>query len=108
MFDDKGYVYMEIQRGMYRLKRAGKIAKERLIPHGYKPCQDTPGLWKHVNKPISFTLIFNDFGVKYTCKQDAEEILRILQQHYEELNMDWTGTLYSGIVINWEYIQGKV
>ena len=38
MFDDKGYIYMEIQRGMYGLKKAGKIAndqlKERLIPHG--------------------------------------------------------------------------
>ena len=68
MFDDKGYIYMEIQCGMYGLKQAGKIAnyqlKERLIPHGYKPCRNTPGLWKHDNKPISFTLIVDNFRVK--------------------------------------------
>ena len=30
IFDNKGYVYMEIQRGMYGLKQAGKIANEQL------------------------------------------------------------------------------
>ena len=28
-------------------------------------------LWKHDNKPISFTLIVDDFGVKYIHKKDA-------------------------------------
>ena len=59
---------MDIQRGMYGLKQAGKIAndqlKDRLIPHGYLPCKNTPGLWKHINKPILFTLIVDNFGVK--------------------------------------------
>ena len=68
---------------MYGLKQAGKIAndqlKERLIPHGYLPCKNTPGLWKHSNKPISFTLIVDDFGVKYTRKKDAEELLTLLR-----------------------------
>ena len=30
MFDNKGYVYLEIQRGMYGLKQAGKIANDQL------------------------------------------------------------------------------
>ena len=111
MFDKNGYVYLEIQRGMYGLKQAGKIAndqlKERLIPHGYLPCKNTPGLWKHSNKPISFTLIVDDFGVKYTRKQDAKELLTILRKNYEAVTTDWTGTLYSGITLRWEYTGKK-
>ena len=68
MFDEKGYVYMEIHRGIYGLKQEGKIAndqlKEQLVPQGYRPCQNTPGLWKHDNKPITFSLIVEDFGVR--------------------------------------------
>ena len=55
---------MEIQRGMYGIKQAGKLAneklQERLIPHGYRPCRNTPGIWAHDNKPITFSLIVND------------------------------------------------
>ena len=112
MFDNKDFVYMEIQRGMYGLKQAGKIAndqlKERLIPHGYRPCRNTPGLWRHDKKPISFTLIFDNFGVKYTQKRDAEHLLSILRKEYEAVTTDWTGTLYSGITLKWDYILRKV
>ena len=57
---------------MYGHKQAGKIANGQLVkklaPYGYQPTR-TPGLWKHNNKPISFTLIVGDFGVKYTNKR---------------------------------------
>lgn len=106
IFEKNGYVYLEIQRVMYGLKHAGKIAndqlKERLIPHGYLPCKNTPGLWKHSNKPIPFTLIVDDVGVKYTRKKDEEELLTLLRANYEAVTTDWTGTLYSGITLRWE------
>lgn len=55
LFDEHGFIYMQIQKGMYGLKQAGKIAnnqlKKFLAPHGYRPTR-TPGLWKHDNKPI--------------------------------------------------------
>ena len=45
-----GYVYLEIQRGMYGLPQAGRIAydllKKRLAKHGYFETK-APGLWKH-------------------------------------------------------------
>ena len=63
-----GYVYCEIQKGMYGLPQAGIIAqqllKERLKKHGYRQSQTTPGLWKHDTRPISFSLVVDDFGVK--------------------------------------------
>ena len=44
-------VYVEIQKGMYGLPQAGKIANNQLIkllkPHGFEECPITPGLWRH-------------------------------------------------------------
>lgn len=67
-----GWVYIEIIEALYGLKQAGKIANEDLIkylkPHGYYPSKRTPGLWFHEERPISFTLVVDDLGVKYTRK----------------------------------------
>ena len=63
-----GYLYMEIRKGMPGLKQAGRIANERLQQHlvkfGYAPVPRTPLLWKHVTRPVTFSLVIDDFGVK--------------------------------------------
>ncbi len=60
-----GYIYCEIQKGMYGLPQAGIIAQQlledRLQKHGYRQSQTTPGLWKHDTHPISFSLVVDDF-----------------------------------------------
>ena len=47
-----GWVYMRIEKGMYGLPQAGKLANELMIQRmqtaGYHPCQVTPGLWRHI------------------------------------------------------------
>ena len=52
----KGWVYFRIKHGMYGLQEAGLLAneilKKRLIKSGYYECQFTPGLYKHVWRPI--------------------------------------------------------
>ena len=52
----KGWVYFRIKRGMYGLPESGLLAnellKKRLIQYGYYECQFTPGLYKHVWRPI--------------------------------------------------------
>jgi hypothetical protein len=81
-----GYVYMEICRAMYGLPQAGilanKLLKQRFAKHGYYEVVHTPGLWKHTTRPISFTLIVDDFGIKYVGKEHAEHLLNALRQHY--------------------------
>jgi hypothetical protein len=70
-----GWVYIEIRKGMYGLKQAGLLANQllqtRLAPFGYYPARHTPGLWLHKTRPISFTLVVDDFAVKYVGKQHA-------------------------------------
>ena len=63
------FIYCEIQKGMYGLPQAGIIAQQlleqRLEKDGYRQSTTTPGLWTHDTRPISFTLVVDDFGVKY-------------------------------------------
>jgi hypothetical protein len=77
-----GWVYIEIRKGMYGLKQAGllenQLLQARLAPFGYYPARHTPGLWLHKTRPISFTLVVDDFAVKYVGKQHAEHLQNAL------------------------------
>jgi len=85
---------------MYGLKQAGKIAhddlKKHLMPYGYIPVDFTPGLWKYVDSDIIFTLIVDDFGVKYTDPAQAQHLADTLKLKYD-LSIDWSGSLYAGV-----------
>jgi hypothetical protein len=73
-----GYVYMEIQKGMYGLPQAGvlanKLLKKHLARHGYFEQSHTPGLWKHVSRPIWFNLCVDDFGIKYVGREHLQHL----------------------------------
>eukprot|EP00957_Ditylum_brightwellii_P040753 3084574-Ditylum_brightwellii.AAC.1 len=88
------YVYMEIRKGMYGLPQAGKIAndllKKRLKPHGYQELEYTPGLWKHRDCPVTFTLVVDNFGVKYVGQQQLQHLINTLQKYYT-VEVDYTG-----------------
>jgi hypothetical protein len=91
---------------MYGLKQAGLLANQflqtRLAPYGYYPARHIPGLWLHKTRPISFTLIVDDFTVKYVGKKHAERVQNALLQAYE-LTTDWTAPVYSGMTLKWDY-----
>jgi hypothetical protein len=101
-----GWVCIEIRKGMYGLKQAGLLANQllqtRLAPFGYYPARHTPGLWLHKTRLISFTLVVEDFAVKYVGKQNAEHLRNALLKTYE-LTTDWTAMVYSGMTLKWDY-----
>ena len=106
-----GYVYMEIRRAMYGLKQSGMLAnkelKKVLAKAGYFPSAHTPGLFAHKTRPISFTLVVDDFGVKYINKADALHLEKTISDHYP-MKSDWTGDRYIGIDLNWDYTNRTV
>jgi hypothetical protein len=55
--EKNGKVYIRIDKGMYGLPQAGRLANNllvtRLAPHGYRPCTHTHGLWQHDTKPVT-------------------------------------------------------
>jgi hypothetical protein len=101
-----GWVYIEIRKGVYDLKQAGLLANKLLqtgsAPFGYYPARHTPGLWLLRTRSVSFTLVVDDFAVKYVCKQHAEHLRNALLRTYE-LTTDWTSTMYSRMTLKWDY-----
>ena len=101
-----GHVYVEIRRGMYGLPQAGRLANDQLIkflaPHGYEPVPLTPGLWRHTTRDIIFSLVVDDFGIRYTNKADANHLIATLETHYQ-VSLDWSGARYCGLTLQWDY-----
>ena len=82
---DNDCVFIEATRGMYGLPQAGLLANEllakRLNKHGYHQSKLIPGLWRHEWRPIQFTLVVDDFGIKYVGREHAEHLKGVIEQH---------------------------
>ena len=102
----KGWVYIEMRHMVWGLPQAGILANKRLrrklAPFGYHECVNTPGLWRHETRAISFTLVVDDFGVKYVRKEDVDHLIASIKSTYS-LTKDWTGNMYCGITLEWDY-----
>lgn len=61
-------------------------------------------LWKHDTFHITFTLVVDDFAVKYTSRKDADHLMHALKENYS-VSEDWEGTKYCGISLKWDYTQ---
>ena len=100
------YIYARITKGMYRLPQEGRIAHDALVkhlePYGYHPSSKPPRLWRHKNLPINFTLVVDDFGVKYSGKENVLHLKVALDDIYM-VTPEWEGKLYIGISLKWEY-----
>ena len=106
-----GMVLAEISKGMYGLLQAGRITYDKLKLHlsngGYIPTGKTPGLFKHQIRPIYFCLIVDDFGVKYTSRNDADHLIAHLSKAYKCI-IDWDGKKIIGIHLDWDYENCRV
>ena len=106
-----GYIYARVTKVMYGLPQAGRISYESLFKHletyGYHPSSKTPGLWKHNSQPINFTLVVDDFDVKYSGKEHALHLKAELETKYK-VTTYWEGKFYIGIALKWEYEKGTV
>lgn len=49
----------------------------------------------------------DDFGIKYTGKSNAEYLLNVLRCKYS-ITTDWTGSLYCGMTLKWNYLTHSV
>ena len=80
-----GWVYIEMRRAVWGLPQAGILANKRLrrklAPFGYTESVNTPGLWTHESRPISFTLVVDDFGVKYVSRDDVDHLITSIKAH---------------------------
>jgi hypothetical protein len=60
------------------------------------------GLWTHDTRPISFSLVVDDFGVKYVGREHAEHLMTCIKKNYN-ISSEWNGTAYCGLTLDWNY-----
>ncbi len=76
-----GYVHLEMRQAVWGLSQAGILAnkqlRQKLAPFGYFKSTNTLGLWYHESQPITFTLVVDDFGVKYVNKEAVDHLITI-------------------------------
>ena len=51
--------------------------KLHIVKFGYKPAPITPGMWRHETPPLQFSLVLDDFGVKYEWQEDITHLLDV-------------------------------
>ena len=72
----------------------GILSRDRLIKNltrnGYAPVPHIPSLWCHHTSDLVFSLVFDNFGINYTQKEDANHLLKSLREDYT-ITKEFTG-----------------
>ena len=105
-------ILVKICKVMYGLPQEGRLTYIVLIKHlqlhGYTRAGFKPGLYKHATRDGLFGLVVDDFGVKYTAKNDALHLIDTLKKKYPGINIDWSGRIFLGIHLDWDYTKRTV
>ena len=104
-----GYVYTRIKRAWHGLNHSGKISHDvkQLGKFGYVPAGLTNGLFVHKTRDISFTLIVDDFGIKYQWKKGVEHLIKAMRSKYT-FKVYYQAKQYIGIHLDWDYDRREV
>ena len=109
--DEKGSIHVQANRGMYGLPQAGLLAnellKKRLNKRGYRQSKLVPGFWTHDRRLVQFTLVVNDFGVKYVGEEHTIHLKNTIEENYT-ITTECDGQRYIGITLDWDYKRRQV
>jgi len=90
------FCFFDLSKTVPGLPQSGHFSQlellELLQSHGYSQTS-TPMLFRHSHLPISFTLVVDDFGIKYDSPSDLDHLLSCLSSKYV-LKTHRTGTKY--------------
>ena len=104
--ENDGWCYAEIRKALYGLKEASYLSnvelKKVLAKEGYLPSKFTPGLFTHKTRDIAFALNTDDFGVRFTKKEDAEHLITTVGKRYP-ITVSWEPDYYLGMTLKWDY-----
>ena len=99
-------IYNEVIGALYGMKQSGYIANKELVTYlesnGYMQSKTTPCLFKHNVDDIDFTLITDDFLIRYSDQKEADKLYEIMCKKYP-MTVDWTCRKYAGLDILFDY-----
>ena len=80
------FIYLEIRRSIYGSPQAdmlsNKYLKDKLPPHIYYEAPCTHNLWKHIYRTLQFSLVVDNFGVKYVGKEHVDHLILTLKSEF--------------------------
>eukprot|EP00957_Ditylum_brightwellii_P038476 2907831-Ditylum_brightwellii.AAC.1 len=89
--NENGWIYCEIQKGMYELIQAAILAyqqlKTHLMNHGYESIASSNGLWKHKTRKALFMLEWN-YKLGYIDFFIAGYVIQALMK-FQHLNLSF-------------------
>jgi hypothetical protein len=78
--------------------QTGRLSQLRLIAHlakhGYHQSPNTPCLFQHKTRDVTFCLVVDDFGVRYGSQSDADHLIAKLRANDYEVTIKETGDTY--------------
>ncbi len=87
------------------MPQAGKIARDSLVAtlvaEDYVECPTTAGLFRHKTNGVAFTLVVDDFLIRFHEKAGADHLLSVLKRRYK-ITEDWTASKYIGLTLDWD------
>ena len=109
--DTNGLVYIFANRGIYGLPQSGLLANKLLVKilnkQGYHHSKLVPGIWNHDWRPVQFTLVVDNFGVKYVGEEHVIHLKQTIEDNYT-VTSEWDGRRYIGITLYWDYKRRQV
>ena len=109
--NENGFLFICVKGGMYGLPHTGiiaqKLLKECLGKHRYCQSDKTPRFWKYDWRPISFSLIVDDFGANYVSKEPDNHCIKILEE-FDAVDKDREDKKYCGISLDFDHSKREV
>ena len=90
------------QHSPFKFVRPNDRLRKHLLQYGYSPTPLTPGLWRHSHRPIAFTFVVDDFGIKSEDILHTNNLNNALRDLYT-ISADPTGSLYCDMTLEWNY-----
>ena len=103
-FVEDGSVLFQVDGALFGFPQAGRIShlylvNEVLAPAGYIQDAVVPCIFRHRTNGIVFTLVVDDFGIKYDKGTYPTHLLDTLRTKYQ-IKVDETGSKYLGMNID--------
>ena len=104
--DDNGTIYFQVVKCMYGHPASGRLSNKKLVSilkdAGYHEDAFVDCLFRHETRNITFALVVDDMGIKYSKVEDVEHLVATIAPHWK-VKLDYSGSQFLGMNLNWEY-----
>jgi hypothetical protein len=102
----KRFVYFKVVKCLYGHPAAGRLSfiklKDILEDAGFYEHPFVECLFIHKTRNITFALIVDDMGIKYSKEEDLQFLVDVITPHWK-LKVDTTGSRFLGMHLVWQY-----